>query len=760
MRSILSALVLVGLLFGCGGGGGGSTAISQPSAPAGPTNLTVTPGPNPTEIILAWTPPTQAVDNYILEFKAGSGAFQALSPIPPSLTSVSLYYGDSAPEMTNFTFRVMATRGTSSTPYSNEVTDHHGLNAPIQISGFFDWTAMGISLSWARNTSEGTGFKVQRAESNNTGTPTGAWTDLTVSSPMASSYLDQNIQPDKYYVYRLANTNGSTSSAYATSGAVFTGIPVPTYLSAYYDSNQSGVNLSWYNTGQALPVLLERAVSDAVGTPQGGWQALAVPTGPLSSFLDKDVAEFTTYTYRVSNLAGQIVSAPTSPSYPVTTPMLGPINLVATPAVGGIQLTWLNRSQVATQVTVLRGGYLSAIAILSPGSTSYLDPNPPLGFYTYRVDAQSGSTSAYSPTATVATPNSPNALKLSASTLAYPNAMDASIRPSGSWAFLSGQPFGVISNNDPWQPTFPNNSRGTAFPTVQVDAQGWPHAVYFISDPQNTQSYILRHIWTDGTTWNSENLGQTNISFTSATFGYTYHLDSAGVPHVLLDHSDSNNPYGGSTSTLTYVHKVNGAWVSDSLASLTPAVFNIGTYHLLLDGTDTPHIVLGNWGSVLEYVPDGAGGWTSTTLPTGSVYAGWYDFLEGVWTDANTASVFYERSNSFGYSLMVLQKVGGAWQLPIELGTREHNGASTTAQVAISPDRSKVAALYSTNIGLKAYHLTGSGWVAGGDEQRIALAEGEAAFISRGEVHSKGSENGMTAFMLQVRDLTLPGKQQ
>ena len=56
--------------------------------------------------------------------------------------------------------------------------------------------------------------------------------------------------------------------------------------------------------------------------------------------------------------------------------------------------------------------------------------------------------------------------------------------------------------------------------------------------------------------------------------------------------------------------------------------------------------------------------------------------------------------------------------------------------------------------------LAGSGWVAGGDDQRIALAEGEAAFICRGEVHSKGSERGMTAFMLQVRDLTLPGRQQ
>ena len=49
--------------------------------------------------------------------------------------------------------------------------------------------------------------------------------------------------------------------------------------------------------------------------------------------------------------------------------------------------------------------------------------------------------------------------------------------------------------------------------------------------------------------------------------------------------------------------------------------------------------------------------------------------------------------------------------------------------------------------------LAGSGWVAGADDQRIPLAEGEAAFIQRGEVHSKGSESGMTAFMVQVRDL-------
>jgi quercetin dioxygenase-like cupin family protein len=50
--------------------------------------------------------------------------------------------------------------------------------------------------------------------------------------------------------------------------------------------------------------------------------------------------------------------------------------------------------------------------------------------------------------------------------------------------------------------------------------------------------------------------------------------------------------------------------------------------------------------------------------------------------------------------------------------------------------------------------VSGSGWVAGGDEVRVPLAEGQAAFISRGEIHSKGSETGLTALMIQVRNLT------
>ena len=49
--------------------------------------------------------------------------------------------------------------------------------------------------------------------------------------------------------------------------------------------------------------------------------------------------------------------------------------------------------------------------------------------------------------------------------------------------------------------------------------------------------------------------------------------------------------------------------------------------------------------------------------------------------------------------------------------------------------------------------LNGSGWVAGADGVRFPIVPGQAAYWSRGELHSKGSEGGMTAIMIQVRDL-------
>ena len=53
--------------------------------------------------------------------------------------------------------------------------------------------------------------------------------------------------------------------------------------------------------------------------------------------------------------------------------------------------------------------------------------------------------------------------------------------------------------------------------------------------------------------------------------------------------------------------------------------------------------------------------------------------------------------------------------------------------------------------------VLGSGWVAGEDGERCPVSAGQAGYISRGEVHSKGSQGGMTALMVQVHDLSVTG---
>jgi quercetin dioxygenase-like cupin family protein len=49
--------------------------------------------------------------------------------------------------------------------------------------------------------------------------------------------------------------------------------------------------------------------------------------------------------------------------------------------------------------------------------------------------------------------------------------------------------------------------------------------------------------------------------------------------------------------------------------------------------------------------------------------------------------------------------------------------------------------------------VQGNGWAAGPDGTRHPVAVGEAALIQRGELHSKGSDGGMVALMLQVQQL-------
>lgn len=46
--------------------------------------------------------------------------------------------------------------------------------------------------------------------------------------------------------------------------------------------------------------------------------------------------------------------------------------------------------------------------------------------------------------------------------------------------------------------------------------------------------------------------------------------------------------------------------------------------------------------------------------------------------------------------------------------------------------------------------VSGAGWVASADGKRVQIHSGQGAFFEKGEMHSKGSEPGMVAIMVQA----------
>ncbi|HLP29767.1 MAG TPA: hypothetical protein VK150_00305, partial [Geothrix sp.] len=561
------------------------------------------------------------------------------------------------------------------------------------------------------------GLRIERAECASNGSVTGAWTALPVPDPLVSTYLDRSVAPGLYYTYRLTNLKGAVAGqASPPSTPVFTGLEAVLYITANYDAGARGVQVSWSSSSQADGILLERAECDANGLPAGTWTALALPAGYRTSFLDLDILEVRGYAYRVSNLRGQVASAAVQTSYAVWTPLFAPVGLQVVPAAGGLQLTWQNRSTAATQIVIRRvptATFSSDVAILSPDTTSYLDPLTALGYYTYTVVAKTSSQEASSEAVTAATPNPPGSLALTATPFDFPTLADAALAPAGTWAGVTGQPFGLLSHSDPWPAYFPGIAARWSDPIVQMDRQGRPHLVYASTASGASGACTLIHAWFNGTAWTSENILTAQIPSTSTNPGWTFKLDSVGVPHLLVDQSTTDAPYGGTTASLRYVHKTGSAWVQESLGSVSPALSNVGSFHLALDASDQPHILLGNWTSLLACTRTAPDSWATTTPPTGAVNAGWYDYLDGLWADADHGWIFYESTVSGGgasYGLWVLQMKAGVWLAPQLLGTRDHDGSPTTAAAAMSPDLSRVAIATRTTAGIKAFHQAADGW--------------------------------------------------
>ena len=163
-------------------------------------------------------PPRQA---YLIERKTGvTGTYSQIGQVNANVQSYSDTNGLAG--NTKYYYRVRATNGTIYSAYSNETFAMTFLDAPAAPSNLAITAVQSnqVSLSWADNSNNETGFKIQRKQG-----VTGTYTTIVTTGANVTAYNDRDTALiDGYvYYYRVCATNATGDSAFSNeaSGSTF-----------------------------------------------------------------------------------------------------------------------------------------------------------------------------------------------------------------------------------------------------------------------------------------------------------------------------------------------------------------------------------------------------------------------------------------------------------------------------------------------------------------------------------------------------------
>ena len=156
-----------------------------------------------------------------------------------------------------------------------------------------------INLSWADNSNNETGFKIERK----TG-PTGSWSQITTTTANVFAYPNAGLLPNTTYFYRVRAYNATGSSPFSNEASTRTldlAPAAPLNLRATVVS-MNRIDLSWTdNSNNEVGFRIERRIG-----PTGSWSQITTTTANVSAYTDGSVLPNTTYFYRVQayNAAG------------------------------------------------------------------------------------------------------------------------------------------------------------------------------------------------------------------------------------------------------------------------------------------------------------------------------------------------------------------------------------------------------------------------------------------------------------------------
>ncbi len=268
-----------------GGGGGGGAAAAVPPVPAG---LTATAGN--AQVSLVWNASAGATSYNVKRATTSGGPYTTISS--PMVTT---FVDSSAANGTRYFYVVSAVNSAGESANSAQVnaTPTAPIVAPAAPMGLAA-TAGNAQVSLVWNASAGaTSYNVKRATTSG-----GPYT--TISSPMATTFMDATVTNGTKYFYVVSAVNSAGESANSAEVNATPVAPVqppatPTGLAA--TSANASVSLTWNASTGATSYNVKRST-----TTGGPYATIASPT--TASFADTTVTNGTTYFYVVSAMNG------------------------------------------------------------------------------------------------------------------------------------------------------------------------------------------------------------------------------------------------------------------------------------------------------------------------------------------------------------------------------------------------------------------------------------------------------------------------
>lgn len=244
-----------------------------------------------TQINISWTDNSSNETGFRIERSTGSNSNygEIVSNLPAGTTS---YSSSGLNVNTTYYYRVRAYNAYGNSGYSNEASATTNDEVPYAPTGLTATAASSsqINLSWSDNSSNETGFKIERSGDNVT------FSQIAAVTAGTTSYSSTGLSSGSTYYFRIRAYNGVGNSGYSNVSSAITydiAPATPSNLTATAFSS-SRINLSWQdNSSNETSFIIQRSVNNIDFSQIG-----TVGTNVIS-YIDNDVAASTTYYYRV-----------------------------------------------------------------------------------------------------------------------------------------------------------------------------------------------------------------------------------------------------------------------------------------------------------------------------------------------------------------------------------------------------------------------------------------------------------------------------